>query len=85
MPQNPTLPPKWPRSGVTFHIDFLLLRYYIKFNFNTLSYNLFSSDTSFFIFLSGGYSLLATVSFSSLGCLEIFSSAMLSFHLEVSF
>ena len=19
MPQNPTLPPKWPRSGVTFH------------------------------------------------------------------
>ena len=20
MPQNPTLPPKWPRSGVTFHL-----------------------------------------------------------------
>ena len=20
MPQNPTLPPKWPRSGITFHL-----------------------------------------------------------------
>ena len=24
MPQNPTLPPKWPRSGVTFHFHFFV-------------------------------------------------------------
>ena len=24
MPKNPTLPPKWPRSGITFHYFFIL-------------------------------------------------------------